>query len=84
MDFKPHIAWEARTPDGKPLPKNLLNLMADLDIAPIADISLEDPLQQTPTLYTRLFSKPNQLEYDTQTLNTIHKRTHNANPTKAY
>ncbi|MEM4246018.1 MAG: DUF72 domain-containing protein [Candidatus Bathyarchaeia archaeon] len=84
IDLGTSIAWEARTPGDKPIPEVLLRLMEDLDITVVNDLSRDEPMRGSSVLYSRLFSMPSQVEYEEETLETIHSRVEKAGPAKAY
>ena len=76
LSLKPKLAWETRTQGDNPIPRKISDLMAELDITPIVDLSKETPPQKTTTLYSRLFSRVDQgkLEYDEEDVENITRR----------
>lgn len=53
------LAWEVRRLGGRAVPDELLDMMTDLNIARVVDLTREDPPESGDILYSRLFGKRN-------------------------
>lgn len=65
------VAWEFRRKPEE-LPDELINLMRDLEIIHVVDLSWEEPRRKSDILYTRIFGNPkNEFRLSNQDINII-------------
>lgn len=79
------LAWEVRRPRGKAIPEKLLNMMVDMKIARVVDLTREDPPESGDILYSRLFGRSGGLSpFSNEEIEDIANKVSHSRASRAY